>query len=216
MTEGDPETQNLEPEEEGVAPESESPEETPAAAETEASEEAVVAEPEEELDPMAKLEQEAEKWRDLATRSQAELENFRKRMAREKADAIKFGNSALIESLLPVIDNFNFGLQAARQEDESGVVYQGMSMVYKQIEDFLSDQGVEEVPAEGKPFDPNLHEAVQQQASDEVENGVILSVIRRGYKLHDRLLRAANVVVSTGPAAAEEEGEAEEPANAEA
>lgn len=165
--------------------------------------------PDEKLDPVA----EAQKWRDVALRSQAELENFRKRMAREKQDAIKFGNSGLLESLLPVFDNFRFGLDAARQESEDSIVFQGMSMVMKQMDDFLNDQGVVEVPAEGKVFDPNLHEAVKQEFSDDAEEGAITAVIRRGFKLHDRLLRAAHVVVSKGPepdvspAAGEESGE---------
>tara|TARA_R110002096_G_scaffold376724_7_gene570493 strand:- start:8368 stop:9024 length:657 start_codon:yes stop_codon:yes gene_type:complete len=149
----------------------------------------------EKLDPQA----EAQKWRDVALRSQAELENFRKRMSREKQDAIKFGNAGLLETLLPVIDNFRFGLDAARQESQDSIVFQGMSMVMKQLDDFLGEQGVVEVPAEGKVFDPNLHEAVKQEYSDEVEEGTVTAVIRRGFKLHDRLLRAAHVIVSKGP-----------------
>ncbi len=150
---------------------------------------------------------EVEKWRDLALRGQAELDNFRKRMAREKLDAIKFGNSALLESLLPIIDNFRFGLDAARQEPGSSVVFQGMSMVMKQLADFLADHGVTEYGEAGDSFDPNLHEAVQLEHSDTVEEGRIVAVLRRGYRLHDRLLRAANVVVSKGPDSSEPQGE---------
>ena len=84
----------------------------------------------------------------------------------------------------------------------------GMQMVHKQLLDFLSNNGLKEVETEGKTFDPNLHEALSQQASDEVPEGQIISTMRKGYQLHDRLLRAANVVVSTGPA--KEEGGAEE------
>lgn len=156
------------------------------------------------LNPVAMLEGEVSRWKDLALRSQAELDNFRKRMAREKSDAIRYGNAALLESLLPVLDNFSFGLEAARREAGLSVVFQGMSMVGKQLSDLLEEFGVQEVAAEGLPFDPNLHEAVQQRASQEVEEGHVISVIRKGYRLHDRLLRAANVIVSCGPAESSE------------
>lgn len=149
---------------------------------------------------------EVHRWKDLALRTQAELDNFRKRMARERTDAIKFGNASLLESLLPVIDNFRFGLEAARQDAGTSVVFQGMSMVMKQFSDFLADQGVTEFGDPGDAFDPNLHEAVQSEASDTVAEGHILATLRRGYRLHDRLLRAANVVVSKGPAPAPDAG----------
>ena len=148
----------------------------------------------EEVDPLT----EANKWRNLALRSQADLENYRKRMAREKTDAIQYANASLLSSLLPVLDNFDMGLQAARQEGEDNIIYQGFVMVRKQIEDFLSENGVTAVEATG-PFDPNVHEAVKQEHDDEVPEGEIVTELRKGYRLSDRLLRAANVVVSKGP-----------------
>jgi molecular chaperone GrpE len=151
------------------------------------------------VDPALAARQEMERWKDLALRGQAELENFRKRMAREKADAIKFGNTSLLEDLFPIIDNFRFGLEAARQESENSVVFQGMSMVMKQLTDFLVNQGVTEFGEAGEVFDPNLHEAVQLEFSETLPDGRILTTLRRGYRLQDRVLRAANVVVSKGP-----------------
>jgi molecular chaperone GrpE len=153
-------------------------------------------------DPVSALQQEVARWKDVALRGQAELENFRKRMTREKADAIKFGNTALLEDLFPIIDNFRFGLDAARQESENSVVFQGMSMVMKQLSDFLVNQGVTEFGEPGEVFDPNLHEAVQLEFSNTRADGQILTTLRRGYRLQDRVLRAANVVVSKGPAPA--------------
>lgn len=171
----------------------------------------------EPIDPLTAAQEEAAKWKDAALRSQAELENFRKRMAREKTDSIKFGNSSLLSSLFPIIDNFRFGLDAARQESENSVVFQGMSMVMKQLTDFLDGEGVKELDPVGETFDPNLHDAVDQAFSEDVAEGNIISVIRRGYQLHDRLLRAANVVVSKGPEPEGGESEAsEEAATAEA
>lgn len=151
-------------------------------------------------DPMAELQAEMERWRDLAYRSQAELDNFRKRVAREQQETRSFANADLLRSLIPIMDNFAMGLDAARAESEKSIVFMGMSMVHKQIEDFLRDMGVQEIESQGKPFDPNLHEAMSQEASAEVAEGTILRVLRRGYKLKDRLLRASSVVVSSGPA----------------
>lgn len=142
---------------------------------------------------------EVEKWKDIAARAQADLDNFRKRMAREKADAILYANQSLLEQLFPIIDNLDMGLKAARDtEGDSSIIFQGMSMVYKQLRDFLTDQGVEVVEADGKPFDPNLHEAIKQEPHDAVPEGHVIHTLRRGYRLRDRLLRAANVVVSSG------------------
>jgi len=160
------------------------------------------------LDPWEELEAEAGKWKEISLRTAAEMENLRKRTAREREDAIRFANQRLLEDLLPVIDNFEMGMQAASQ-DQKSMIYIGMDMVRRQLHDFLSNQGVEEIPATGT-FDPNLHDAVSQEESGEGEEGQILRVTRRGYRLRDRLLRPASVVVSKPPAApaAEEGGEA--------
>lgn len=157
-----------------------------------------------ELDPVAQLAADVEKWRDLALRNQADLENFRKRMARDKQDAVRYANSGLLESLLPILDNFEMGLEAARTESEESMIFQGMQMVMNQLRAFLEELGVSEVETAGLEFDPKLHEAVSQEPSDTVPEGGIVRVMRRGYRLRDRLLRAPAVVVSKG---AEAKGE---------
>lgn len=146
-----------------------------------------------ELDPWEQLEAEAAKWKDASLRTAAEMENLRKRTAREREDAIRYANQRLLEDLLPVIDNFEMGMLAAAQ-DTSSMIYIGMDMVRKQLNEFLSSQGVEEIPTKGQ-FDANLHDAVSQEPSDEPE-GEIIRVTRRGFKLRDRLLRPASVIVS--------------------
>ena len=151
------------------------------------------------LDPREAALAEATKWKDVAARSQAELDNYRKRMAREKSDAIKYANASLLGELLPVLDNFQMGLDAAKADGEDSIIARGMEMVRKQLDDFLTNTGAVEIPAVGETFDPNQHEAISQQFSDEVPEGQIISQIRAGYRLHDRLLRAPNVVVSKGP-----------------
>ena len=144
---------------------------------------------------------EAAQWKDAAHRAAAELDNFRKRTARDLQETVKYANAGLLESLLPVLDNFDYGMAAAKAESEGSNLYVGLSMVLRQIQDFLKDNGVEEISAVGMPFDPNLHEAVSQQPSDTVAEGTVISQTRRGYKLRDRLLRPASVIVSSGSAA---------------
>jgi molecular chaperone GrpE len=141
---------------------------------------------------------EAAKLKDLALRARADLDNFRKRSLREKEDAIRYANNGLLEKLLPVIDNFELGLDAARNATDAASVLQGMSMVHRQLQDFIRSQGLEEVPADGEAFDPNKHDAVSQEFSAEVPEGKVIRQVRKGYKLKDRLLRAASVIVSKG------------------
>ena len=156
-------------------------------------------EPEAQPDPLAVAQAEVERWKDLAYRSQAELDNFRKRTARDMQEARTYANSDLLRSLLSILDNFEMGLEAARAESEKSVIFMGMSMVQRQVKDFLTEQGVTEVEALGKTFDPNVHDAVAQEPSAEVADGVVLRVGRRGYRMKERLLRPATVVVSSGP-----------------
>ena len=152
-------------------------------------------------DPWEELEAEALKWKEISLRTAAEIENLRKRTAREREEAIRYANQRLLEDLLPVIDNFEMGMQAASQDTKS-MIYIGMDMVRRQLNEFLTAQGVEEIPTSGM-FDPNLHDAVAQEDCAAGEEGRILRVTRRGFKLRDRLLRPAGVVVSKVPAAKE-------------
>ncbi len=162
-----------------------------------------ILEPEAEPDPLNQALLDAAQWKDAAHRAAAELDNYRKRTARDLQETVKYANSGLLESLLPVLDNFDYGMAAAKAESEGSNLYIGLSMVLRQVTDFLKDNGVEEIAAVGAAFDPNVHEAVSQQPSDSVAEGTVISQTRKGYRLRDRLLRPASVIVSSGPAAAE-------------
>lgn len=170
-----------------------------AAAEIE-TENAAPAEPQ---DPLSAALAEAAQWKDMAYRNAAELDNYRKRATREAQETRAYANADLLRSLFPILDNFEMGLDAARAESEKSMIFMGMSMVHRQIADFLRDHGVQEIEAQGKAFDPNLHDAVSQEINSDVAEGTILRVTRRGYKLKDRLLRASSVIVSAAPAAEE-------------
>ncbi|RCL32417.1 MAG: nucleotide exchange factor GrpE [Verrucomicrobia bacterium] len=159
------------------------------------------------VDPLEDAKNDAAHWKDIAARNQAELDNYRKRMAREKSDAIRFANASLLSELLPVIDNFQMGLSAAMNEDPNSIISKGMEMVQKQLEEFFTSQGAIPVSAEGNEFNPNLHEAISQETSDTIPEGHVISEIRKGYTLNERLLRAANVIVSKGPENTDEDNE---------
>ena len=159
------------------------------------------------VDPLEDAKNDAAHWKDIAARNQAELDNYRKRMAREKSDAIRFANASLLSELLPVIDNFQMGLSAAMNEDPDSIISKGMEMVQKQLEEFFTSQGAIPVSAEGNEFNPNLHEAISQETSDTIPEGHVISEIRKGYTLNERLLRAANVIVSKGPENTDEDNE---------
>jgi molecular chaperone GrpE len=150
---------------------------------------------------LTQMQADLDRFRDLALRSQADFENFRKRAIREKEDAVKYANASFLERLIPLVDNFELGLNAARSNAENSPILAGMEMVAKQLTDFLTASGVEPINAEGQVFDPNLHEAVAQEESATAAEGVVARQLRKGFKLRDRLLRPAMVVVSKGPAA---------------
>ena len=154
---------------------------------------------EEGLDQPGQLKAELNKYKDIALRSVADLDNYRKRMAREKDDAIRYANASFLERLIPILDNFELGLQAAKASGGQSAVQDGMMMVFKQLQDFLASSGVETIDATGQHFDPNFHEAIAQEQNQEIAEGFVIRQLRKGYRLKDRLIRPANVVVSKGP-----------------
>lgn len=143
-----------------------------------------------------------ENWERLL-RTSADFDNYKKRASRERQDAIRFANEHLLEKLVPVLDSFDMAL-AATQNDLGEVAQSlktGINMVYQQLKSALTEAGLEEVDATGQPFDPNLHQAVSQQENADLPEGQVVQQLRRGYKLRERLLRPATVIVSKHPAA---------------
>lgn len=141
-----------------------------------------------------------ENWERLL-RTTADFENFKKRAARERQDAIKYANEALLQKLVTVLDSFEMALAATQSGPVDGQSLQaGIAMTQQQLRNALAEAGLEEVDASGKAFDPNLHEAVSQQETDAVPEGHVVQQLRKGYKLRERLLRPASVVVAKPPA----------------
>jgi molecular chaperone GrpE len=142
----------------------------------------------------------AEHW-DRLLRSTADFENFKKRATRERQDAVKFANEGLMQKLIPVLDNFEAALSAVQNTggENAQSFLTGVSMIHQQLKSVLTEAGLEEVEAHGKPFDPNLHEAVSQAESTEHPEGHVMQQLRRGYRLRERLLRPATVIVAKAP-----------------
>lgn len=143
-----------------------------------------------------------ENW-DRVLRVTAEFDNFRKRAAREKEEAVRYANHKLLERLLPVLDSFEMAIAAASAENggTSQSLKEGISLVLQQFTSVLTESGLEEIDSHGKPFDPNLHEAVSQMETEDVDEGHVAQQLRKGYLLRDRLVRPSSVIVAKKPTA---------------
>ena len=148
---------------------------------------------------LARVAAERDTYLDHLRRLKAEFENYRKRMQRESDLLRKLAAEDVITALLPVIDNMYRACSAAERHDE-GQVVEGVERVTGQLVALLSSQGLQELPiSPGDPFDPTVHEAVLAQPTADHEEGTIVSVLERGYLLHDKLLRPARVIVASRP-----------------
>jgi molecular chaperone GrpE len=145
-----------------------------------------------------------ENW-DRLLRTTADLENFKKRAARERIEAAHSASAALLNKLLPVLDHFEMAQTAAQTAEApaGGIesLQAGIAMIQQQLKSVLAEAGLEEIDARGKPFDPTWHEAVAQLETADAPEGQVFQQIRKGYKLRNRLLRPAAVIVARKPAA---------------
>ena len=141
-----------------------------------------------------------ENW-DRFLRQAADLENYKKRAARERQEAVTFANEALLQKLIPTLDAFEMALAAAKPDPASQSLRDGILMVSNQLKSTLAGAGLEEIDATGKMFDPASHEALSQQETAAVPEGRVLQQIRKGYKFRNRLIRPAGVIVAKIPAA---------------
>ena len=149
----------------------------------------------------AGLEKERDEFRNLLQRTRADFENYQKRTQRDLAQEQRYWHSRFALDVLPILDNFERAVAAARQSGESGPLVQGVALIQSQILDVLRRHGISPIEAEGQPFDPNLHQAVMQQPSLEVKPNTVLQVLEQGFMIHDRVLRPAGVIVSKAPPA---------------
>ncbi|HEX3599502.1 MAG TPA: nucleotide exchange factor GrpE [Lacipirellulaceae bacterium] len=136
---------------------------------------------------------------DRLLRLQAEMQNLRNRTSREIADERKYAALPVIRDLLPVVDNIDRAIEAAEKAGEAENLLAGFRLVKQQLHSILTNHSVELIAAEDEIFDPNIHQAILQQPSADVPAGNIMMVTQRGYKMHDRVVRPAQVIVSAGP-----------------
>ena len=141
-----------------------------------------------------------ENW-DRFLRTAADLDNYKKRAARERQDAVTFANEALFQRLIPTLDTFDMAIAAAANDSGSQSLRTGIVMVATQLKSALAEAGLEEIDATGQKFDPTLHEAVSQKETKEVPDGQVVQQIRKGYRIRQRLIRPAGVIVAKAPAA---------------
>ena len=163
----------------------------------------------EELKQLREQATKAEEYYDRLQRQVAEADNLRKRLAKEKQEAIRYANESLIVELLPTIDNFEMAINAAQKSGDNSIdsLKTGIEMIYTQIKRTLEEIGVTEIDATGQTFDPSQHEAMSRIKTSKAEEGTVLEQTRKGYRLRDRLLRAASVIVAIAPDEAQEETE---------
>ena len=193
------------PDQKSQAPElaDEEPEHT----ETEPEEEEELPPPtSEELKELRQQAAKSEEFYDRLQRQVAEADNLRKRLAKEKQDAVRYANESLIEQLLPTMDSFEMAMAAVQNADNSTIdsLKTGIEMVYTQLKRTLEEVGLVEIDATAQAFDPSQHEAVSRKKTDEADEGTVIEQTRKGYRLRDRLLRAASVVVAV-PSGEDEE-----------
>ena len=148
---------------------------------------------------IAELEKQLAEMKDRLLRVQAEADNARKRIMREKEEAVRYAAETFLERLLPVLDNFEMGMQAAQTATDGRAIAQGFEMVLAQFQQVLREVGVEVVESVGQPFDPHRHEALGHHETTEHPEGHIVTQMRKGYKWKDRLLRPASVFIAKAP-----------------
>jgi molecular chaperone GrpE len=136
---------------------------------------------------------------DRLLRLQAEMQNLRNRTSREIADERRYAALPVLRDLLPVVDNIDRAIEAAEKAGEAENLLAGFRLVKQQLHTILTRHECEPIAADGQPFDPNFHEAILQQPSADVPAGNVMMVTQPGYKLHDRVVRPAQVIVSSGP-----------------
>jgi molecular chaperone GrpE len=148
---------------------------------------------------VARLEAELAEAKDRALRGVAELDNVRKRLRKEMDDERRYAETSLLNDLLPVVDNLGRAMEAGEKATEVASLLQGVKLVAQQLDGVLKKHNCQQIPAFGHPFDPNVHQAISRQPNADNPPNTILIVAQEGYKLHDRVLRPSQVIVSATP-----------------
>jgi molecular chaperone GrpE len=149
-----------------------------------------------DLDELGETKRERDEYLELAQRTRADFDNYRKRVAKETSEALARGKAELARELLPVIDNLERALESGQDASAHEALARGVALVHDELRGRLQSAGVEAFDPTGEPFDPQLHEALSTQPAEGTESGVVLETLEKGYRLNGQVLRPARVVVS--------------------
>ncbi|HET9120638.1 MAG TPA: nucleotide exchange factor GrpE [Solirubrobacterales bacterium] len=151
---------------------------------------------ERDLDELAETKRERDEYLEVAQRTKADFENYRKRVAKETSEALARGKAEMARQLLPALDNLERALAAGKDSSAHGALVEGVAMVRDELHSRLESAGVESFDPTGEKFDPQLHEALSTMPREGTESGIVLETVEKGYRLNGQVLRAAKVVVS--------------------
>ena len=141
----------------------------------------------------------SEEYFNSLLRLQADFDNYRKRLEKDKIEFIKFANEEIISEILKIIDDFERAVEAGKTKHDFDVLYKGIEMIYKDFKEFLKQKGLKEIEARGKPFNPNEHEAMMQEETDEHPEDCVVEEFQKGYTFNGRVIRPAKVKVAKKP-----------------
>jgi len=149
----------------------------------------------------------SDEYLDRLLRLQADFDNYKKRLEKDKIEFIKFANEEIIAEILKIIDDFERAVEAGKTKHDFGALYKGIEMIHKDFKEFLKQKGLKEIEAEGKPFNPNEHEAMMQEETDKHPEDYIVEEFQKGYTFNGRVIRPSKVKVAKRPKEASDEAE---------
>jgi molecular chaperone GrpE len=141
----------------------------------------------------------ADEYFERMLRLQADFDNYKKRLEKEKIEFIKFANEEIIVEILKILDDFERAVEAGKSKHDFDVLYKGIEMIHKDLKEFLKQRGVEEIESKGKPFNPHEHEAMMQEETDAHPEDHVVEELQKGYMLNGRVIRPAKVKVAKKP-----------------
>ena len=156
-------------------------------------------------DPMEDMERERDQYKAMAQRAQADLVNYRRRVDEERVELHRNANASLLAKFLGVVDDFERAIALLPEDAAAAGWQEGLMLVKRNLDNLLESEGVSKIEAAGKPFDPWEHEAVHYMETSDAEDGTNIEVFRDGYRLHDKVLRASQVIVAKAPTDSEEQ-----------
>jgi len=153
----------------------------------------------EEFKAMEEKAKKSDEYYDRLLRLQADFDNYKKRLEKDKIEFIKFANEEIIAEILKILDDFERAVDAGKIKHDFDILYKGIEMIHNDFKEFLKQKGLKEIEAEGKPFNPNEHEAMMQEETDEHPEDYIVEEFQKGYTFNGRVIRPAKVKVAKKP-----------------